>query len=123
MIKLGIVGLGWWGKNLVESVQGKSEQVRFLRGACRNHAPVASFAERHGLALSTSLDELLADPQVEAVVLATPHSLHTEQIVAVANAGKPVFCEKPLALRRDDAVRAVEACRQRGVVLALGENH
>ena len=123
MINAGIVGLGWWGKNLVEAVQGKSQHLRFVRGACRDTAPVAAFAERHGLALSSSLDALLADDRVDAVVLATPHSLHADQIVAVAKAGKPVLCEKPLALTRADAARAIDACRQAGVVLAVGENH
>jgi len=123
MIHAGIVGLGWWGRNLVEAVQGKSDRVRFVRGACRHHAPVAAFAERHGLPLAASLGELLNDGTVEAVVLATPHSLHAGQIVAVAQAGRPVMCEKPLALTRIDAARAIAACRQAGVVLALGENH
>ncbi len=123
MINAGIVGLGWWGRRLVEAVQDSSDRLRFVRGACRNHAPVAGFAERHGLPLSSSLADLLADDSVEAVVLATPHSLHTEQIIAVAAAGKPVMCEKPLALTRVDAARAIEACRRAGVVLALGENH
>jgi predicted dehydrogenase len=123
MINAGIVGLGWWGKNLVEAVQGKSDRLRFVRGACRNHEPVARFAERHGLALASSLDELLADDRVGAVVLATPHSLHADQIVAAAAAGKPVMCEKPLALTRADAARAVAACHRGGVVLAVGENH
>jgi predicted dehydrogenase len=123
MINAGIVGLGWWGKKLVEAVQDKSDRLRFVRGACRNTEPVAAFAERHGLALSTSLADLVADERIDAVVLATPHSLHAEQITAVAGAGKPVFCEKPLALTRHDAARAIEACRQSGVVLALGENH
>ena len=85
--------------------------------------PVAAFAARHGLALSSSLTELLADETVEAVVLATPHSLHAEQIIASAEARKPVFCEKPRALTRDDATRAIDACRRHGVVLALGENN
>ena len=123
MIDAGIVGLGWWGKNLVEAVQGKSDRLRFVRGACRDIRPVAAFAERHGLALSSSLTELLADEHIEAVVLATPHSLHAEQIIASAEARKPVFCEKPLALTRDDAARSIDACRRHGVVLALGENN
>jgi predicted dehydrogenase len=123
MIDAGIVGLGWWGKNLIEAVQGKSNRLRFVRGACRDIKPVATFAERHGLALSSSLIELLADENVEAVVLATPHSLHAEQIIVSAEARKPVFCEKPLALTRDDAARAIDACRRHGVVLALGENN
>jgi predicted dehydrogenase len=123
VICAGIVGLGWWGKNLVEAVQDKSDRVRFVRGACRHHAPVAAFAGRHGLELVSSLAEMLADESVRAVVLATPHSLHADQIVAVAVAGRPVMCEKPLALRRSDAARAIEACRRAGVLLALGENH
>jgi predicted dehydrogenase len=123
VIHAGIVGLGWWGKNLVEAVQGKSDRIRFVRGACRNHAQVAAFAERLGLPLSSSLAELLADDGVDAVVLATPHSLHAEQIIGVAETRKPVFCEKPLALRRADAARAIDACGRMGVVLALGENH
>jgi len=117
MINAGIVGLGWWGKNLVEAVQNRSDRLRFVRGACRDTAPVAAFAERHGLALSTSLAEVLADDRVQAVVLATPHSLHADQIVAVAQAGKPVLCEKPLALTRADAARAIDACQRAGVVL------
>jgi predicted dehydrogenase len=123
MINAGIVGLGWWGKNLVEAVQNKSDRLRFVRGACRDTTPVSAFAERHGIALSPSLNELLADERVEAVVLATPHSLHAEQIVAVARARKPVLCEKPLALTRADAARAIDACQRAGVVLAVGENH
>ncbi len=123
MINAGIVGLGWWGKNIVEAVQGKSEHLRFVRGACRDTTPVTTFAEHHGLALSSSLDALLADDRVDAVVLATPHSLHADQIVAVAKAGKPVLCEKPLALTRADAARAIDACKRAGVVLAVGENH
>lgn len=122
MINAAIVGLGWWGKNLVEAVQGKSQRLRFVRGACRNTAPVEGFARQHGLTLG-SFAEALGDPGIDAIVLATPHSLHAEQIVAAAKAGKPVLCEKPLTLTRADAVRAIEACRQAGVVLALAENH
>jgi predicted dehydrogenase len=123
MINAGIVGLGWWGKNLVRAVQGKSDRLRFVRGACRNTRPVEAFAARHDLPLSTSLEAVLAAPEVEAVVLATPHGLHADQIAAVAAAGKPVMCEKPLTLTLADARRAIEACHKAGVVLALGENH
>jgi predicted dehydrogenase len=122
MINAAIVGLGWWGKNLVEAVQGKSERLRFVRGACRNTAPVEGFARLHGLTLGSFADAL-GDPAIDAVVLATPHSLHAEQIVAAAQARKPVLCEKPLTLARADAARAIDACRQAGTVLALAENH
>ncbi len=122
MINAAIAGLGWWGKTLVDAVQGKSERLRFIRGVSKEPDAVRDFAARHGFALATDLADVLADPAVEAVVLATPHSLHVDQIVAAARAGKPVFCEKPLAFRKADAARAVDACRQAGLPLGLGTN-
>lgn len=70
--------------------------------------------------LSPSLDDVLADPNVEAVILATPHALHGEQIAAAAAAGKHIFCEKPLALTKADAEKAVALCRDNGLVLGMG---
>ena len=122
MVRAGIVGLGWWGKNIVNAVQGKTERLHFVRGVSKEPDSVREFAAKHEFELSAELDDVLGDPRVQAVVLATPHSLHVDQIVAVAKAGKPVFCEKPLALRKADAVRAVEACRQAGVLLGIGTN-
>lgn len=122
MINAAIVGLGRWGQNLVRSVQGVSGRLQFVRGVARRPDAVQEFAARHGLALSSALDDALADPRVEALVLATPHSLHVDQVVAAARAGKPVCCEKPLALTRAGAERAVAACRDAGVVLATGQD-
>ena len=98
MIDVGIVGLGWWGNRLIESVQGRSDCIRFVHGVARDPATKQDIATRHGLALSPTLAAMLRDPAVHAVVLATPHSLHRAEIEAVAAAGKPVFCEKPSAL-------------------------
>ncbi len=123
MVRAAIVGLGWWGRTLVESVQGTSDVVRFTRGATRTVSPeVEEFAAAQGLALAAGLDELLADPDVDAVVLATPHSLHSQQVIAAARAGKHVFCEKPFALHRAEAEAAVEAVEKAGVALGLGYN-
>jgi predicted dehydrogenase len=80
----------------------------------------APFAREQGLPLVADLKDALADPGVDAVVLCTPHSLHTDQIVAAANAGKHVFCEKPLSLSRAAVLRAIEAVQARGRVLAVG---
>src|SRR5688572_12058442 len=66
----------------------------------------------------------LQSPEVQGVVLCTPHTQHAEQIVRAAEAGKHVFCEKPLSLSRADVVRAVDACNRNGVTLAVGhEKH
>ena len=122
MIDAAIIGLGRWGKGIVQSAQGRSKRLRFIRGVSKEPDEVRDFAATHGFALSTEFADAVADPRVQAVVLATPHSLHVEQIIAVAAAGKPVWCEKPLALTLAEAERAVAACREAGIVLALGNN-
>jgi predicted dehydrogenase len=120
MINAAIVGLGRWGQTLVASVQGKSDRLRFATAVTRDPARSRDFLDRHGLALVATLDAALDDPGIDAVVLATPHSTHADQIVAVARAGKAVFCEKPLTLTRDEAERAVASCREAGIVLGVG---
>lgn len=120
MINAAIVGLGRWGQTLVASVQGKSDRLRFTTAVSRDPARARNFIEQHGLRAIGSLDAALADPALDAVVLATPHSRHADQIVAVAGAAKAVFCEKPLALSRADAERAIAACRKAGVTLGIG---
>jgi predicted dehydrogenase len=123
MIRAAIVGMGWWGRTLVEAVQTDSETIRFVAGATRTVSPdVQTFAETQHLTLVDSYEALLADRTVEAVVLATPHSLHSAQVVAAAKAGKHVFCEKPFALTTSDAEAAVAATEQAGVTLGLGYN-
>ena len=122
MIRAAIVGLGTWGRNLVASVQGRSESIQFVAGATRTPAKAAGFAAQQGIRMADAYEALLADPGVDAVVLATPHSLHEAEIVAAAHAGKHVFVEKPLGLDHADARRAVAACNEAGVTLAVGYN-
>src|SRR5438552_6956580 len=120
MINAAIVGLGWWGKEIVRSVQGKSQRMRFARGVSKEPDQVRDFAAEHGFTLSTEFEDAIKDPKIDAIVLATPHSLHVEQISRVVAAGKQVFCEKPLALNKEDAERAIEACRKAGKTLGVG---
>ena len=119
MIRAAVVGLGWWGRTIVQRLRG-SEKLRVVRTVDVRSDAAGPLAAEHGLPLSSSLDEALADPEVEAVLLATPHSLHRSQTLAAAAAGRHVFCEKPLALRYADAKEMVEACRERGLVLGVG---
>jgi len=120
MIDAAIVGLGRWGQTLVAAVQGKSDKLCFTRAVSRNPDRVRDIAARHGLELVDELTPVLADRAIDAIVLATPHSLHCEQTIAVAGAGKAVFCEKPLTLTKAEAERAIDACRKAGVVLGVG---
>lgn len=122
MIDAAIIGLGWWGRNIVTAIQGKSDRLRFVRGISLEDDSARGFAAQHGFDWSSVLDDALQDPRIKLVVIATPHSQHLPQLLATAAAGKAIFCEKPLALNRDNAVKAVEACRQAGVPLGLGAN-
>jgi predicted dehydrogenase len=120
MITAAIVGLGRWGRTLVGAVQGKSERLRFTHAVVRREAPHREFAAAHGLGLSDDYDAVLADGGIDAIVIATPHSLHCRQVTAAAQAGKHVFCEKPLSLAATEAASAVAACERAGVVLGIG---
>src|SRR5499426_3504958 len=117
MMRAAIVGLGRWGRSLVASVQGKSKDLRFVLAHTRTRATAEDFCRGQGLALVDSYEQVLADPNVDAVVLATPHTLHESQIIAAAAAGKHIHVEKPITLDRAGADRAVEATRKAGVVL------
>ncbi len=121
MIRCAIVGLGRWGQSLVEAAQ-RGGRLKITHAVEPDAERVRDFCAVHGLELAESLDAVLADPAIEAVLLATPHSQHLAQVTAAASAGKQVFCEKPLALRREHAIRMFEACRSAGVVLAVGQN-
>ncbi len=118
MIRAAIAGLGWWGKHIVRRMQD-SEALRIVTAVETNPAQ-EGFAAENGLRFTTSFADVLRDADIDAVILCTPHSLHTEQVLAVAGAGKHVFCEKPLALTRADAERSVRACRDAGVMLGIG---
>ena len=113
-----VVGLGWWGRTIVPLAKA-SPKLRVVNGVDPDTA-AADFAAEHEIPYLNSYDEALRDPQAQGVVLCTPHTLHTEQIVKAANAGKHVFCEKPLSLSRSDVLRAVKSCNQNQVVLAVG---
>jgi predicted dehydrogenase len=121
-VRAAIIGMGTWGQNLVTSVQGKSDLIRFVAGATRTPARAEEFSRRHGIAVQASFEAVLADPSVDAVVLATPHSMHTEQIIAAASAGKHIFTEKPLGLTAAQSAAAVAACAEHKVTLAVGYN-
>lgn len=118
MINAAVVGLGWWGR-IITGLLARCGKIRALKGIDANPA-AAEFARAHGLAFGTDLEEALRDPNVQAVVLCTPHSLHCEQIVRAAQAGKHVFCEKPLCMSREEVLRAIAACNEHRVTLAVG---
>lgn len=122
MIRCGIAGLGRWGRVLVDSVHGKSDSVVFTAGVTGRKERAAEYCAEKGIDLRDDLADLLNDPDIDAIVLATPHTQHVEQIIAAAKAGKPVFAEKPLTLDANDAKRAAKAMADAGLPLCVGFN-
>ena len=117
-LRVAVVGLGWWGRVIVPLAMA-SGRIRVVALADPDPS-AAEFAKKQRIPLAESFDEVLTDADVQGVVLCTPHTLHTEQIVKAAQARKHVFCEKPLSMTRKDVLRAVEACNASRVTLAVG---
>ncbi len=123
MLDAAIVGMGRWGRTLVESVQGRQGAgLRFVAGCTGTPERARDWAGAQGIRLLDGYGAVLADPAVKAVVLATPHAQHAEGVIGAARAGKHVFVEKPFTLSKSSAEAAVAACREAGVVMALGHN-
>lgn len=123
MLNAAIVGMGRWGQTLVNSVQGRNDAgIRFVAGSTGTRAKAEAYAVEKGIVLLDSYEQVLSHPEVQAVVLATPHAQHAEQVIAAAAAGKHVFVEKPFTLTKASAEAAVAACAKAGVVMALGHN-
>src|SRR5689334_5891230 len=95
MLNTAIVGLGWWGKTLVKAARDFGAPLCFRRGITLEPETVRDFAAEQQIVLGTSLEDVLADKSIEAVVLATPHTKHRVQVEAIATAGKHIYCEKP----------------------------
>ncbi len=85
----------------------------------REQEKADAYAAKHGGKAYLSYSELLADPNVDVVYIASPNALHAEQAIEAARAGKHIFCEKPLALNAKDAHRVVDEAAKAGVKLAV----
>ncbi|MDB5658187.1 MAG: gfo/Idh/MocA family oxidoreductase [Cypionkella sp.] len=119
-VGIALIGMGWWGKKMLAVLAGAPGDIRVVRAVEPNVESVRDLCAEKGIPLSAAYADALRDPAVEAVVLATPHSLHGAQIEAAVAAGKHVFCEKPLALTKAGAEKAVGLCRDAGLVLGMG---
>jgi predicted dehydrogenase len=117
-VRLGIVGLGHWGGRLartVATIDGASLAACYARTPERR----AAFADQHDCAAAQSFEAFLADDTLDGIIVATPHTTHTELVTALAGAGKNIMVEKPLALCATDAQKCVDAARAGGVILQV----
>ena len=119
-VSVGVVGLGYWGPNLARNFA--SLPGAELRWCCdADDAVRARLQPRHpGTRFTADLDDMLGDPTLDAIVLATPVVTHAALAVRVLEAGKHCFVEKPLAQSVADAERAVDAATMAGRILMVG---
>ena len=118
-LSFGLIGAGWIGSFHAETLARRLPGARLAAVA----DPVPGAAERLS-APKTYIDplDLIADRTIDAVAICSPATTHADLVVAAAQAGKHVFCEKPMALTLDDADRAIDAARAAGVALQVGFN-
>ena len=113
-----VVGCGHWGKNLVRNFS----QLGALRQICdsnpRSLENLASLYPK--VQLTESIADVLSDPSVQAVVIATPASMHYEHVNLALDAGKHVLVEKPLALRYSEGLELVQLAKARQAILMVG---
>lgn len=122
MINAAIIGLGGWGRRLVNSVHGKSDRIKFTAAVVRRPERVADYAGEQGIALGSDLDAVLGDAAIDTVVVSSAAGVHAAQGLEVIRAGKPVMVIKPLALNAADAMQLRDEAASRGQILALGYN-
>lgn len=119
MIRAAMVGLGWWGRHMVNSVEN-SEKIRIVRLTARRPDRHRDFSEQKGIELVDDYHAVLQDPEVDAVILCTPHSQHEDQVLAAVEHGKQIFCEKPLSLTKDSVERMLAATNEAGLIMGVG---
>jgi 1,5-anhydro-D-fructose reductase (1,5-anhydro-D-mannitol-forming) len=114
-----MIGTGRIHKWMVPAIK-EAEDTELVAVLSRDKARAAAFAKEHGIERSyDSLDELLRDPEIDVVYVASPNGLHALQTIKAAEAGKHVLCEKPMALTLEDCSSMIEACEKQGVKLGL----
>lgn len=126
MLRCAIVGLGRWGQRLVDACmdrgQPRGDAIIFTHAVVRSTKKYEEYCARQSLLAVTDYQRLVASDDIDAVVLATPHSQHFDQIVLATTGRKHVFVEKPFTMGAGNARRAAESARNAGLVLAVGHN-
>ena len=119
-VRLGSIGLGWWGNVLAEAAAASGE-AEVVTCFARTPDTRNQFAARHDCDAAASVDELF-DGDIDGVLVATPHTTHGDLIRRAAKAGKHVLVDKPMTLTVADADASIAAAAEAGIVLQVGHN-
>jgi len=122
-VKWGIIGCGMIADFAMIPAMKEARNCDLVSVMSRDEEKAKKFSAKHNIPdYHTDLDEFLKDPSLEAVYLATPPNVHCEQTTKVAEHGKHVLCEKPMAITIEDSKKMIEACNRAGVKLMIACN-
>lgn len=121
-VRLGVVGLGRAFMLMLPTFRN-DDRVRLVAAAAPRAESRDAFVAEFGGRGYATIEELAADPEVDAVYIATPHQMHGDHVAAVAAGGKHILVDKPLAVTMKDADRMVAAAEAAGVHLIVGPSH
>ena len=119
MIKLGVIGYGYWGPNLVRNFMEAPGSTVVAVSDLRSERLNQLTARYPTIKTSANTQDLLDDPEIDALAIATPVSTHFEIAMAALRAGKHVLVEKPLAANSDQALRLIDEAAARKRVLMV----
>lgn len=118
-VRVGLMGLGWWGNELLRGATAAGA-VDLVTCYARTPDSRQAFAAEKVIKAAASVEELVSDPDIEAVIVATPHSTHVGYVTAALAVGKHVFVDKPFAMTVEGARQCMAAADQAGKVLQVG---
>ena len=120
MVRFGIVGTGRISDWVMKGAQQDS-RIKVTAVCSRSVESAEAFVKRHPLAegakIYTAVEDMAADPEVDAIYIGTPNQTHCEYTLKCLDAGKHVLCEKPLAINACEGRRMVEKAREKGLLL------
>lgn len=120
MIRWGIIGTGIHAKNIVSPILGDASLSEFVAVCDIDKDKAQNFAASHGIErVYDSFDKILKDTKLDVLYIATPNSMHAQQTIQAAEAGKHVLCEKPMALNAADCELMIQSCKQNKVKLGV----
>ncbi|MCK6629452.1 MAG: inositol 2-dehydrogenase [Anaerolineae bacterium] len=120
-LPVGVIGLGRMGQVYARHLAGRIPQAKIVAVADAMAERAQTFAaELEGISWSTDYRDVLANPEIRAVFVISPTSTHREVVIAAAEAGKAIFCEKPVALTLEDTDAMLAVIAQKGVLFQAG---
>src|ERR1700688_1996373 len=120
-VKAGIVGLGRWAKVLTKASK-KSDRLEIVAGYARPKEKRTAFKQDLGVPAAASMQAILADPEIQGVILTVPNEQHLPMALEVAKAGKHVYTEKPIASTLEDGLEIAALGEKYGITVTVGHS-